>query len=214
MYNIRFLVVLTIMLLMVGCSAMGVMVTSDPDVKLRDAENLYRNLDRPLPAESLISEAIEIYQKQGNLRGLGNAYREYGALLFSPSMTKWGKGGVFGVHFHDPSVNYENRKEKAAEYWQMALDTYQKYEPQPLEAKKYDELTNLYYAMAWTYNGLNDHNNSCKYFNKSLAAYAENIRLNPSVRPLSPGFNSFPEEVAYYEKQIGLDCNSENPKKD
>lgn len=68
--------------------------------------------------------------------------------------------------------------------------------------KKYDELTNLYYAMAWTYNGLNDHNNSCKYFNKALATYAENIRLNPSVRLFSPGLNSFPEEVAYYDRFV------------
>ena len=208
MYHIKILVRLSILLLLAGCSAMGVMATSDPEVKLRDAANLYINLDRPLPAESLIFQAIEIYQKQGNLRGLGNAYRAYGSLLFSPSMTKWGKGGIFGVNFRDPSVNYENRKEKAAEYWQMALDAYQKYEPQPLKSKTYDDLTNLYYVMAWTYNGLKDHNNSCKYFNKSLAAYAENIRLNPSAKPLSPGFNSFPEEVAHYKKELGLDCNS------
>jgi tetratricopeptide (TPR) repeat protein len=205
MFKIQTLAGLSVMLLLVGCAAMGVVATSDPDVKLSDAQNLYRNLDRPLPAETLISEAIEIYQKQGNLRGLGNAYREYGGLLLSPSLTKWGSPKMY---FHDPSVTYENRVAKASDYFRKALDAYEKFEPQPLEAKQYDVLSNLYYVTAWTYNGLHDHKNSCKYFDKSLAAYAENIRLNPSAKPISPGFNSFPEMVTFYEKQIGLDCNS------
>lgn len=214
MRNIWLLVGLIGLLLLAGCAGVGIVATSDPDQKMRDADYLWSREDRPLPAERLMAEAIEIYQKRGDLRAQGNAYRAYGNLLLSQSLTKW---GFHNMNFHDqtvPDVTYENRRDKALEYFKKALEVYQKYEQVPLAAKQYDELTNLYYLIAWTYNGLDDHNNSCKYFDKSLAAYAENIRLNPTAKPISPGFNSFPEQVAFYEKKIGLDCNSESLKKD
>ncbi|MES1982088.1 MAG: hypothetical protein V4443_06390 [Pseudomonadota bacterium] len=214
MRNIWLLIGLAGQLLLVGCAGVGIVATSDPDRKLRDAEHLWVKQDRPLPAERLISEAIEIYQKRGDLRSQGAAYRQYGNLLLSKSLTKW---GFPNMSFHDqtvPGVTFENRRDKALEYFGKALEVYQKYEQVPLAAKQYDDLTNLYYVMAWTYNGLNDHDNTCKYFDKSLGAYAENIRLNPTVRPFSPGFNSFPEQVAFYEKKLGLDCNLGSLKKD
>ena len=65
---------LTIMLLLMvvsGCSAVGVPLTSDPAKKLSYAEALFDRDDRPLPAQTLIEDAIEIY-KNRNERLLGD----------------------------------------------------------------------------------------------------------------------------------------------
>ena len=158
MRNFGIGIVLCAQIILTGCAAFGVVETSDPDVKLNDAENLLIDQDRPLPAEKLIYEAIEIYQKQGNSRGLGNAYRTYGDLLQSPSLTKWGSKNT---RFHDESVTYENRAAKSQEYFLKALESYLKSEKQPLEAEQFDDLTNLYLNIAWVYFRLNDPKNSC-----------------------------------------------------
>ena len=60
-------------LLMSGCAAIGVVATSDPHVKLNDAENLFITQNRPLPAERLIREAMAIYQERDDPHGLANA---------------------------------------------------------------------------------------------------------------------------------------------
>lgn len=196
---------MTMLLILGGCAGFGIVATSDPEKKLNDAYYLYSRGDRPLPAETLISEAIEIFQKRGDARGLGDAYREYGNLLQSKSLSKWGSR----MNFHDKSVTYENRFDKSSEYFRKTLDAYKKVEQSTIEAKQYDELTNLYCVTAWVYNGLHEPKNSCIYFDKSLEAYAENIRLNPSASPFVPqGFTSFPELVVYDRKSIGLDCKA------
>ena len=49
---------------------MGVVATSDPHVKLNDAENLFITQNRPLPAERLFREAMAIYQDRDDPHGL------------------------------------------------------------------------------------------------------------------------------------------------
>jgi len=125
MRNIRFCVELSGFLFLVGCAAMGVFATSNPDVKLSDAEYLYMNKGRPLPAERLIFEAIEIYQKQNDSQGLGHAYRAYGDLLRSPIVaTKYDK--IYREYgFRDKTVTFENRVAKSKEYYTKSLEYYQ-----------------------------------------------------------------------------------------
>lgn len=202
MRNLKVVAILCLQLLLVGCAAMGVVESSDPQVKLNDAEYLYRNYDRPLPAEKLIFEAIEIYQKQGNSRGLGNAHRAYGDLLLSGSMAKWGKK----MHYHDKSVTYDNRIAKSSEYFTKALEYYQASEKQPLEAKQFDNLTNLYFNMGWSYFRLNELKKSCSFYDKSLEAYAENIRRDPTAKPIAPSnFASYPDLVASEKKRASCE---------
>jgi hypothetical protein len=55
--------------------------TSDPERKLGWAKELYQNQNRPIPAERLIKEAIEIYQERGDQLGLAQAHRAYGVFL-------------------------------------------------------------------------------------------------------------------------------------
>lgn len=73
-----------------GCAGMGIVATSDPLAKLNDSEDLFERQGRPLPAERLIREAMVIYEERDDAHGLGNANRQYGDLLRSPAVLKWG----------------------------------------------------------------------------------------------------------------------------
>ena len=50
----KFFLVILICVSLIGCAAVGVPITFNPDKKLWYAESLIYDLDRPLPAESLI----------------------------------------------------------------------------------------------------------------------------------------------------------------
>ena len=83
-----------IVLLISACSAAGVPYTNDPKLKLVDAYELER-VGRAAPAQQLALEALDIYQKKGNMRGeadvynflggfyRGRAYRNFGEKLLN-----------------------------------------------------------------------------------------------------------------------------------
>jgi tetratricopeptide (TPR) repeat protein len=206
MRNIRFWVGLPSFIFLVGCAGFGIVATNDPQVKLSDAEYLYRNEGRPRPAEKLIFEAIEIYQKQNDSQGLGHAYSEYGELLLSPIVATKYEKNYREYGFQDKTVTFENRVAKSKEYFTKALEYYQAAEIPLQEEKHFDKLTNLYYSMAWTDYRLNDRKRSCEFFDKSLAAYTENIRLNPAAKPqVSSGYASPADQIAADKKRMGCE---------
>lgn len=202
MRNILFLVGLSILLFLEGCAGVGIVATSDPDQKMRDAYYLINKGDRPLPAETLISEAIEIYQRQNNSRGLGTAYAGYGDLLTSPTLAKW---GFKNMNFHDKSVTFENRIAMSNVYYTKSIEAYQAAASQAFETEQFDVLTNIYLNMARISYELHDIKKTCDLFNKSFDAYTENIRRNPTAKPIATGFNSIPELIATRKKNVGCE---------
>ena len=169
-----------------GCAAFGVVESSDPLVKLNDAEDLFMRQDRPLPAERLIREAIAIYQERDDALGLGHAHREYGDLLRSPAVAKWEK--VYRRDgFQDKTVTFDNRLAKASEFYRKALMHYERAEQQFRETGKYDALTNVYFNMAWSHYMLDDRGKACGYYDRTIDAYNENMRRNPSAKPYGGG---------------------------
>jgi tetratricopeptide (TPR) repeat protein len=156
--------------------------------------------DRPMPAERLIREAIDIYKERNDPHGLGNAYRDYGDLLRSPAVAKheiaYRRDG-----FQDRSVTFDNRFSKASEFTSKALEYYRLAEKQDRESAKFDALTNVYFNMAWCYYTLDDREKACGFYDRTLEAYTENIRRNPTAKPNVPsGFGSVADVVAS-EKQ-------------
>ena len=205
MRKMIFATMLCAMLLLVGCAGFGIVATSDPLTKLNDAEHLFTVQYRPLPAERLIFEAIEIYQKQNDSQGLGHAHREYGDLLLSSSVIKWEK--FYRKNgFQDKSVIFENRVAKSKEYFTKALEYYRTAEKQLWEAEYFDKLTNLYFNMAWSYYRLDDRKNSCELYDKSLAAYTENIRRNPTAKPqVSSDYGSPADQITSEKKRASCE---------
>ncbi|MCL1861470.1 MAG: hypothetical protein FWG52_08080 [Proteobacteria bacterium] len=200
----RFTSLLFVVILSTGCAGVGVVATSDPLAKLNDAEILFVQQNRPLLAERLIREAMDIYQEQGDSRGLGHANREYADLLLSSSVSgKWAnyyrKNG-----FQDRTATYDNRITKASEYYTKALEHYARAADQFRSANRYDYLTNVYYNMANSYYRLDDRAKACHFYDETLGAYNENIRRNPSVKPFSPS-GTVADLVSAEKKQAGCD---------
>jgi len=168
--------------LLSGCAGVGVVSTSDPRMKLDDADVLLLRKNRPVPAEKLIQEALVIYKERDDPHGLGNAHREYGDLLKSSAVVSWERS-YRQSGFLDKSVTFDNRLAKASEHYAMALEYYRRAEQEELAAGKYDALTNLYYNMAWSNLALGARAEACTDFDRSSQAYSENMRRNPTAHP-------------------------------
>jgi tetratricopeptide (TPR) repeat protein len=195
--------VMTVLMFLNGCAGIGVVQTDDPLTKLNQAADLSTQQDRPLIAERLIFEAIDLYQQRGDSHGLGLANRAYADLLRSPAVTgKWAayyqKNG-----FYDKVTTFDSRIEKSSEYYIKALGHFSNAEPKLKDEKRFDALTNLYFNMAFTSTRLNQKNQACSFYDKASAAYLENIRLNPSAKPIGNSSGSVPELIQMKKKEVG-----------
>jgi tetratricopeptide (TPR) repeat protein len=201
--KVKSAIIVTGMLLLSACAGIGIVSTSDPLIKLNDAEVLFMKEDRPLPAERLIQEAIAIYQERDDPHGLGTAYRAYGDLLRSPAVAKFER--VYRRDgFLNKSVTFDNRLAKATEYYTKALEYYRRAEQQELATGKYDALTNVYYNMAWSNLALGARDEACVDFDRTLQAYNNNMQHNPTAHPQNSLLGTIPETITAVKKQA--DC--------
>lgn len=134
-----------IIVLLAACAGVGVIESSDPYVKLDQAEYLFSRAGRPIPAEKLIFEAMAIFRDRNDYRGLGHAYREYAGLLQTLGIVPH---SLVQNEFMDPSITQENRLAKAYEYYVRALDSYTLALPQVIEPKDFGKRTDIYLNMA------------------------------------------------------------------
>lgn len=208
MRNTLLATVLGTQLFLAGCAGVGIVATSDPQAKLSDAFQLYRTQNRPIPAQRLIFEAIEIYEDRNDAKGLADAYLLYGDFLLSDSVTEWNSRLGNKLGFLDKSVTSENRVIKAREYATKALEYFQVAVEQTQKTEKFDLLSNLYYQMALASNMQmhdlpGDRKKSCEFYDKSLAAFRENIRRNPAAKPYAPpSYGSFANLIAAEKKRV------------
>ena len=202
MLNAAHALTLSAIVLIFGCAGIGVVQTSDPDTKLSDAYALFRKQDRPIIAERLIREAMDIYRQRDDALGLAHSHRQYAELLRSDS--------VIGMEkfyrergFQDKSITFENRISKSEEYLRKALELYVRAEQQFQRTEKFDGLTNVYYNMAWSNHMLNNKEEACQLFDKSLEAHIENLRRNPDAKvSFSSSFASAADELAAAKSAI------------
>lgn len=182
--------------LICGCAAVGVPITFDPNSKLEWAQELIDNQNRPLPAEPLIEEAISIYKKRGDNLGLANAYRTYAIFLKSEAVENWGQYRKWG--FMNKTVTFDNRYQKAIEYYEIARDIYEK-------NSKYDALTNVYLNMGMIYQvKFNDKKKACDCYAKSLESHLKFKKDNPDTKIKLPiGFRSYEDYIAVVKEEAG-----------
>jgi len=189
-----------------GCAGVGVVETSNPAIKLSDARHLFLQQNRPLIAEKLIIEAMNIYIDQNDLRGMGFAAQTYGQFLRSKSVVK-SENSYRKLGFRNEAITFENRLEKSDEYIKKSIVHFNEAESELKQLDQYDLLTNLYYNLAWSYYLLNKIDDSCRYYGLSMDAYEENIHRNPqAIQNVSTGYKSPKEEIEYYINKLG--CNS------
>jgi tripartite-type tricarboxylate transporter receptor subunit TctC len=193
----RQLLVLAFVATFSGCAGFGVVATSDPAAKLRDAGDLFDRQDRPLIAERLIREAIDIYQSNNDQLGLAEAYRTYGFFFRSPSIEgKWNK--FYRENgFLDKSAAFQTRYEKSIEYFEKARTIF-------AASNRFDALTNVDLNMGFTYVAMGNRPAACQAFDRSVESNRENLRQNPTARPALPkGFSSYDDYVTNRKKQYG-----------
>ena len=167
-----------------GCAAMFVPATSDPDQKIRDAAMLYDQQQRPLPAERLIREAIEIYRERKNDLGLAEAYRNYGFFFRSSAVKKLHKH-YQSNGFMEKDATYETRYEKSISYFEKSATILEKYQ-------KHDVLSNIYLNMGFTYEFANQPEKACDEYKKTLMSNQRNLKVNPEAKASLPeGYSTF-----------------------
>ncbi len=182
--------------LLQGCAAMLVPETNDPREKLGWATELFNNQERPLPAERLIREAIEICKASNDDSCLGKANVTYGFFFRSNSIKKWEK--FYRENgFMDKEANIDSRLEISKQYFEKGIEYY-------LKTEEYDALTNAYLNLGFAYYFLGANKEECGPYEKSLESYKKNITRNPEANVALPeGASSFPEYVAAQQKRAG-----------
>ena len=177
--------------MLAGCAAVGVVKSNDPATKLADAKVLIFKLDRPLPAERLIREAIEIYQKQGDVAGLAEAYRIYGFFFKSGAVDHWAfiyrESG-----FLDKTATFDTRYIKSVQYFNMSKAEWAK-------IGRHDNDSNLELHKALAYLLMKDTKRACKAYEASLAADREYAPTGEVKLP--PGFTSFADLIQHEKRR-------------
>lgn len=193
---LKFAPALLILATLTGCSAMFVPVTSDPAKKLINAESLYDKQQRPIPAEKLIREAIQIYQKENNQLGLAEAYRQYG-FFFRSAAVKKSEQYYRNIGFIDKATAFDTRYSKSIEYFEKAKDIYS-------ELKKYDKLTNVNLNIGFTYHFMENPKAACTSYEQTIKSHLEYKTSHPNANlELPEGMSSFEAYIVEVMKKEG-----------
>jgi len=186
-------IILVITLLFSGCASVGVPCTANPEKKLYYAESLFNDLDRPLPAQSLIEEAIEMYRKRNDLLGLAIAYQTYGDFLQSPTVGRWSK-----MDFSDETITHDNRYRKALEYYEKSLKIAKSIPDHALASSAYFSIGRLQFLH------FGNDRESCKNFSKSIEEHLIFREAHPDESVVLPkGYANFMDYVTAARKQVG-----------
>jgi len=177
---------LLLLLAVSGCSAAGIIETSDPYKKLAQAGHL-EQAGRVSVARRHIFEAIEIFQQQGDDRGLAEAYRRYAFLVRVN-----GVDVITRLAPPDPSqtpTNEDGRMDISIEYFEKSLAIAEANDQQGL-------IANLHYNIGGSHYFAGRLAEACLSFDRSLASYRKSVEIKPDlVVDIPPGVKDFPELI-------------------
>jgi tetratricopeptide (TPR) repeat protein len=174
---------------LVGCSAAGVVASSNPQQKLADADALL-DQGRPLPAERLIVEAVQLCTTAGDQLCLADAYRGYGLFFMSSALASQ-KDRYVSQGFLDATATYQQRFVKANEYLEKSRAIY-------AQAARFEVVTNLNLNRGFAFEMAGDKSAACQAYGDSLAASQENTRLKPGA------VIQVPAKYGTFERYIGV----------
>lgn len=184
-------------LALAGCAGFGVVAQSDPVAKLSDANHLLYQQNRPLIAERLIREAIDIYQQNGDEIGLANAYKAYG-FFFRADVIE----GKFSNYYRksgflEKSASFETRYEYSLQYFDRAGRIYSAH-------RRFDQLANVTFNSGITQVLSGRFRAACRSFDASLESMRDNLRQNPDAKPIvPPGFADYEQFIAGTKERYG-----------
>lgn len=174
---------------LVGCSAAGVVASSNPQQKLADADALL-DQGRPLLAERLIVEAVQLCTTAGDQLCLADAYRGYGLFFMSSALASQ-KDRYVSQGFLDATATYQQRFVKANEYLEKSRAIY-------AQAARFEVVTNLNLNRGFAFEMAGDKSAACQAYGDSLSASQENTRLKPGA------VIQVPAKYGTFERYIGV----------
>jgi len=179
------------LLTLVGCSAVGVVESSDPRVKLDQAVELWEHQGRFTPAKRLISDALAIYQQRGDELGIAETYRTF-AFYYRADTSKFGRSVLVPDDFVAPA-----RYQLSMDYFRKALEIYERHGEDGMAS-------NVYMSMGQSYAAIfNDKPEACRMFDLSLAANRNWMTVHPDAKVNLPrGISSFEELIARGKQEI------------
>jgi tetratricopeptide (TPR) repeat protein len=207
-----------------GCAAFGVPYTSDPYEKLGLAKELFNRQGRPLPAERLIREAIEICNKTNDSKCQAEAYFAYSSFFKSPSVEKWRKNYQRNG-FMDETATFETRLAKSEEYFNKAISLNPEiylnrgiayYDNGQLELafSDFDKTIALAPKSEWAYVNRGAIYDERGQYDQAIADYDKAIFLKPDfAKAYNNRGNSYRTKgqydhaIADYDKAVSLDQN-------
>jgi len=176
--------------LLIGCASMGVIKTNDPYRKLSDAYDLIWNQQRPLPADSLILEAMEIFRKSNDEKGLALAYTRYAELLGSPAAK------IFVTTNFQDGTPKEKRFDRSVEYLKLAKEL-------SVKLNDYESLANQEFKTALAYENIKKVSEACAAYTATAEAMTTYQRNVPNAQVnFPPSYRSFNEYVEAQKKRL------------
>jgi hypothetical protein len=184
---LRHIIIILTLVSLVGCAAALVPYTNDPKQKVSDAYWLFDEKQRALPAQKLLLEAIDIYHKNGDKTGLAEAYIAYGIFLRSYAVDKYSEH-YKETGFRNGEIPFSDRYKMSIEYFDKSRIFYEK-------KQQYDDLTNVYLHMGFTYLTNNNIKKGCDMFIKSLDMNKLFMSINPDAKLSLGGFKSYGDYI-------------------
>ena len=178
--------------LLVGCSGVGHVATSDPNRKIHQAYSLMSE-DRLLLAEDMIRQALVSFEIAGDRSGMAEAYNAYGNLYKNDLYIN----GRWKTKFKELGT-YDGTYMKSIENFSKCQDLYKQIGDGSGEAKCLLGIGNAY--------SLRDEPEyACDYYKKSLARYndAKQAGSNFKEPQMLTGYKNMGELVKAFIKEEG-----------
>ena len=174
---------------LLGCTAIGIPVTSDPDKKL---EYAYQLMDRRrfLAAEGLIQESLDIYRQQGNEVGVADAYHAFGNL--------YKNGGYI-----DNYVRKSARFGTVGEAYAKSIDNFTRGKILFEKHDDYADASKCLVGIGNAYSLLGEKAKACESYAEALRSFDKARQKDPSVRlRILTGYPDAPTLInAFIEKE-------------
>ncbi len=178
-------------MLISACSGTGVVATSDPDRKLAQAQEL-QSSGRIAQSRQLVLEAAELYEAEGDQRGLAAAYRQMGFLI-----KIYGEDTILASSAPAQSKMDTATADSSIAYFERALAIQQ-------QIGDHDMVSHLRFNIGANYAVSGRVPEACEAFERSRAAYQAEKRQRPEHDPVLPeGIESFDAFIDQAKEEAG-----------
>ncbi len=188
-----------------GCAGIMTKSTHSTAEKLRNAEELYEQQNRPVFAERQIYEVLNTARSNNDQLGMAEAYRAYAFFLRSDTLANW-RQHFRQEGFLDPAVSFETRYEKSIDYLEKARVIFQQH-------RRYDALTIVNLNIGFTFEVLGNLDAACHAFDRSLHNNRVSLEEDAMKISLPKGYATYEDFLAPHRKRAQCGMSRKQPAK-